>query len=117
MRNRGIFYEHTLKEEARFEFERQVNKWIEEGNEIDLLMSKRELTPKWVLERQITLISGNKINTHLQNYRPKNVYQQSTKLSHQLIIHLENNNILPEERREIYGYKEQLLVNRVIIDD
>ena len=85
-----------------------------------------ENLPDWFTTAQTYLLAKNKDTENPKNYRPIACLSTSYKVLTSILTetsysHMIKNNILPEEQRgcarNSYGCKEQLMINKTIIED
>ena len=95
-------------------------------NAYNQVIEQSENLPDWFTTAQTYLPPKNKDTENPQNYRPIACLSTSYKvltsiLTERSYTHITKNDIIPEEQRgcarNSYGCKDQLLINKVIIED
>ena len=92
----------------------------------NVIMNIPERTPDWLTKGKTHLLAKNDKTEDPKNYRPITCLSTSYKiltsiLSNRTYNFLEENNLLPIEqkgcRRNSYGCKDQLLINKMVLED
>ena len=95
-------------------------------NAYNQAIENQENLPDWFSTAQTYLLPKNKDTENPKNYRPIACLSTSYKvftsiLTERSYTHITKNDILPEEQRgcvrDSYGCKDQLLINKMIIED
>ena len=90
------------------------------------IMQNPEKTPGWMCERSTYLLGKSNDTKDPKNYRPITCLSTTYKLLISVLTdrtysHLEQNNLFPLERkgcrRGLYGYKDQLMIDKTILEN